>query len=173
MKRSTRNYWKILILFIIVISSYVICISLWDYIDGTRIDMKRHLFVAVIIGIVISWTTISNWKRYLKSGAEKNLTEEDLDVYQSTVLTKDISIDRIYILLKRNKITATWKFEMRNSKIIGRRGASWIFMGDRITVSKSGSEIEIESRPILRTTIMDNGSNRDSVLLIRDIIEKG
>jgi len=72
--------------------------------------------------------------------------------------------------LNSNETINKWKLEIRSSKIIGKTRISWSSWGEKIIISDLKNNILIESKPVLKTTIFDNGKNRENVLLLKRVI---
>lgn len=159
-------------LFLLYGLTFGFLMSLWHYINEGEIDFTELIFMIVFFGGIMSWFNIRSWKNLkLKSGGT-SLAEEDFKLTQSEFLSKKISNQDIYMLLTNSKMTKKWKIKITNSQILGKTRNSWGSRGEKITISNVENEIKIESKPILRTTLFDNGRNKKNVLLIKELIEK-
>ncbi|MCP4269696.1 MAG: hypothetical protein GY777_29680 [Candidatus Brocadiaceae bacterium] len=80
------------------------------------------------------------------------------------------SIDKI----KKSKILEESR---SNGKIDAKVGMTWKTFGDRIKfivtrIDENNTEIEVSSRPAIRTTLVDYGKNLENVQIIEDFIKK-
>jgi len=144
--------------------------TLWEYLDEEKINIWKQVLQGVIFGGLMSWTTITAQKRAIRKHGKKELTEDDFRVSQCESIIKEISIQEIYKLLNSNETINKWKLEIRSSKIIGKTRISWSSWGEKIIISDLKNNILIESKPVLKTTIFDNGKNRENVLLLKRVI---
>ncbi len=152
--------------------AFGLLMSLWEYLDEEKINIWKQIFQGVFFGGLMSWTTVTAQKRAIKKPGKKELTEDDFKVSQFEFITKENTIQEIYELLNSNKPLTKWKLVIKDSKIIGKTKTSWSSWGEKIVISDLGEKMKIESKPILRTTIFDNGKNKENVLLIKQLIEK-
>ena len=128
--------------------------------------------MSVFFGGIMSWTTVTAQKRTISKQGKKELTEDDFKVSQCEYISKELTIKEIYELLNRNKTTNKWKLKIKNSKIVGKTKTSWSSWSEEIIITDLKENIKIESKPVLKTTMFDNGRNRENVLLIKQLIEK-
>ena len=169
MKIVAKKYFKSFLLYGL---TFGLLMTLWDYIDEGKIDIIKLLFMSVFFGGIMSWTTVTAQKRAITKQGKKELTEDDFKVSQCESIIKEITIKEIYELLNSNETTNKWKLDIKNSKIIGKTKTSWSSWGEKIIISVLKENIKIESKPVLKTTMFDNGRNRENVLLIKQLIEK-
>ena len=64
-----------------------------------------------------------------------------------------------------------------NGKINAKAGVTWKTFGDRIEfivtrIDENSTEIEVSSRPAIRTTLVDYGKNLENVQIIEDFLKK-
>ena len=169
MKMTTKLYLKSFVLYGLI---FGLIMAVWEYIDEGKINIWKQIFQGVFFGGFMSWTTVTAQKRAIRKQGKKELTEDDFKVSQSELINDQISIQEIYALLGKNEIANKWRLKIQDSKITGKTKTSWFSRGEIITISSMKTKIKIESKPVLRTTIFDNGKNRENVLLIREMIEK-
>jgi hypothetical protein len=146
--------------------------TLWRYLDGEEINIWKQILGAVFFGGFMSWIMVTAQKRTFKKREKNELPKGDFMVSQCESITKENTIQEIYDLLTSNETINKWKLEIRDSKIIGKTKTSWLPMGEKITLSDLGEKLKIESKPVLVTTLFDNGKNRENVLLIKRLLEK-
>ncbi len=169
MKFTTKIYLR---LFLIYGLTFGFLMSLWDYMVDREINFLKSIFMIVFFGGFMSWTSVKSMKKSKQKFGGTELTEEDFNASQSELITKKKSVQEIYDLLKSNEVAKNWKLKIENSKIVGKTKVSWSSWGERIIIKDLNNKINIESKPILRTTFFDNGKNRENVLLIKELIEK-
>lgn len=146
--------------------------SLWDYIDEGEIIILKTVFMIVFFGGFMSWTSVKNMKKSKQKFKGTELTEEDFKASQSEIITKKKSIQEIYDLLKSNEVSKKWKLKIEEIKIIGKTKISWTSWGERIIITELNDKLKVESKPVLKTTIFDNGKNGENVILIKKLIEE-
>ena len=169
MKITTKLYLKSFFIYGII---FGLIMTLWEYIDEEKINLLKQIFQGVFFGGIMSWTTVTAQKRFIKKLGKKELTEDDFKVSQCESITKKNTIQEIYNLLNSNETINKWKLEIKDSKIIGKTKTSWSSWGEKIIISDLRENVKIESKPVLRTTMFDNGKNRENVLLIKRLIER-
>ena len=169
MKGLTKVYWK---LFISYGSIFGFLMSLWDYFDEGEISFYKTTFMVVFFGGFMSWTSVKSMKKSKKKFGEGELTEEDFKASQIEIIPKNKSTKEIYDLLKSDDLTKNWKLKLEKLKITGKTKVSWTSWGERITISELDEKIKIESTPMLRTVMFDNGANKGNVILLKVLIEK-
>jgi hypothetical protein len=168
MKGLTKVYWR---LFITYGSIFGFLMSLWDYFDEGEISFYKTTFMVVFFGGFMSWTSVKSMKKSKKKFGGGELTEEDFKASQIEIISKNKSISEIYDLLKSDDSTKKWKLKFEESKITGKTKVSWTSWGERITISDLNEKIKIESKPMLRTIMFDNGANKENVILLKVLIE--
>ncbi|MFO7851067.1 MAG: hypothetical protein R6U04_07075 [Bacteroidales bacterium] len=168
MTTVTRLYLKSFFVYGII---FALLMTLWEYIDEEKINIWKQIFQGAIFGGLMSWTTIRSHKQAIRKQGKKEMTEEDFKVSQSGFVNSEKSIQQIYVLLNNNDITSKWKLKIENSKIIAKTKISWSSWGEKIIISDLENIVKIESEPVLKTTMFDNGRNRENVLLIKSLIE--
>jgi hypothetical protein len=167
MKITTKLYLQS---FLINGIAFGLLTTLWRYLDGEEIDIWKQIFGGVFFGGFMSWITITTRKRLANQG-ENQPSKDNFMVSQSISLAKGKTIQEIYDLLTTNETINTWKLEIKGSKIIGKTKASWLPGGEKIMISDLGENLKIESKPVLVTTVFDNGKNQENVALIKRMIE--
>ena len=169
MKTNTRFHLK---LFFINGIIFGLLSTLWQYLDGEEIEIGKQIFKGVFFGGIMSWTIRISQKRVVRNQEQTEHTKDHFNVYQCESTTKNNSIQEVYDLLNSNQTISRWTLEIKDSKIIGKTKTSWLPRGEKIIISDLGENLRIESKPVLITTIFDNGKNRENVLLIKRLIEK-
>jgi hypothetical protein len=76
--------------------------------------------------------------------------------------------------IKRSKIT---KEDRINGKIDAKGGITWKTFGDKIEfnlnkINEAHTEVELSSRPVLRTTLVDYGKNLQNVQIIEEFLKE-
>jgi hypothetical protein len=168
MKQVTKLYLRS---FFMCGLTFGLLMTIWEYIDAEKISIWKQIIQGVIFGAFMSWFTVRSQIKTISKNGKEQLTEEDFKTTQFKSIDKKIAINEIYELLKCNELTKNWKIKIDNSKIVGRTKITWLAWGEKIKISVLSDAIIIESKPILRTTLLDNGKNRNNVLLIEKIIE--
>ncbi len=169
MKITTKLYLKSFFIYGII---FGLIMTLWEYIDEEKINLWKQVFQGAFFGVFMSWTTVTAQKRAMRKYGKNELTEEDFKVSQFESINTENSIQEIYDLLNSHETINKWKLEIKGSKVIGKTKTSWSSWGEKIIISDMGENIKIESKPVLKTTMFDNGKNRENVFLIKRIIEK-
>lgn len=146
--------------------------TLWRYLDGEEIEIWKQIFGGVFFGGFMSWITGTAQKRAFRKQGQTELTKDNFMVSQCESITKENTLQEIYDVLTSNETINKWKLEIKGSKIIGKTKTSWLPMGEKIIISDLGEKLKIESKPVLITTVFDNGKNRENVLLIKRLLEK-
>ncbi|MCY1636499.1 hypothetical protein [Marinifilum sp. D737] len=170
MKVTTKLYLKSFFIYGII---FGLIMTLWEYIDEEKINLWRQVFQGVFFGGFMSWATVTAHKRAMRKYGKNELTEEDFKVSQCDYIIKENSIQEIYDLMNHHEAINKWKIEIKGSNVIGKTKTSWSSWGEKIIISDLGENIKIESKPVLKTTMFDNGKNRENVLLIKELIGKG
>ena len=168
MKITTKLYLKSFFIYGIV---FGLLMYLLEY-DEEKINIWKQILQGVLFGGVMTWITVTSQKRAIRKQGKKELTEDDFKVSQCEFIAKKNTIQEIYDLLNSDETINKWKLKIKDSKIIGKTKTSWSSWGEKIIISDSIDNIKIESKPILKTTMFDNGKNRENVLLIKRLIEK-
>lgn len=169
MKAKTKQYLK---LFLISGFSYGLMMSLWDFLDEGTVNIWSSLFQAVFFGSIMSWITIKAHENALRKFGKTDLTDDDFKISYCEFIEQDKSIQDIYNLLENNDQVEHWKLKIKNSKILGKTNRSWNSWGEKIKISRVDDKIRLESKPLWRTVMFDNGINRGNVILLRHILEK-
>ena len=145
---------------------------MWQYLDEGKIDTWKQILGGVIFGGLMSWIIRTSQKRVLKKKGETALGKDHLVVSHRESIPNKYTIDEIYDLLNSHQTMNKWKLEIKGLKIIGKTKTSWLPRGEKIIISDEGEVLTIESKPVLITTIFDDGKNKENVLLIKRLIEK-
>ncbi len=146
--------------------------SLWDYISEGGINFLKTTFMIIFFGGFMAWISVKSMKKSKKKFGSEELTDEDFKASQVEIISKTKSVKEIHDLLKSNELTKNWKLNYNELKISGRTKLSWASWGERITISEWNDKLKIESKPLLRTTLFDNGTNKGNVSLLKRLIEK-
>lgn len=169
MKAKTKQYLK---LFLISGLSYGLLMSLWDFLDEGVVYIWSSLFQAAFFGSIMSWITIKAHVNTLRKFGKTELTEDDFKVSYYEFINKQKSIQDIYALLENEKQVNSWSFKIKHFKIVGKTNRSWSSWGEKIIITSIDDKIKIESKPLWKTVMFDNGINRGNVILLKHIIEK-
>jgi hypothetical protein len=169
MKMTTKIYLKLFLAYGLMLGLFM---SFWDYIADGEFSIMKTIFMIVFFGGFMSWTSVKSMKKFKQKSGGAELTEDDFQVSQSEIITKNKPIHEIYDLLKSNVETKNWKLKIENSKITGKTKISWTSWGERIIITELNDKLKIESKPVFKMTMFDIGKNGENVFLIKGLIEK-
>ncbi|MFS4455516.1 hypothetical protein [Maribacter sp. 2304DJ31-5] len=146
-------------------------IVFWNYTGSGKISLEEKVFIVLAIWLTSSissvYIQIESLKRIKNS---KLLTKEDFKMCQTKLLKKSIPIENALQVLRSNKVTEKWNFKIIDSEIYG-KSKMWIGLcGENLKIGFFVNQITIQSRPVLRTTIFDNGKNLRNVKAIKKIL---
>ena len=169
MKILTKLY---LVTFLVFAVGYFFIHSLMYIFFDVTIDLWSHVFSIVLVGGASTLGIMIAHKQAVRRQKYTHPTEADFNVHQSESVYTDMSIQNIYDVLKNNDKTNKWKLTIDNSIITGKTKRSKGSWGEKIKIENHDGLIKIESSPLLRIAIFDNGRNLYNVNLIRNLIEK-
>lgn len=133
----------------------------------------RGVFVGVFFGGMMAAVLDIMHTMGLKSrGFDPDVVGVGVDVRETIEipLPPEQALARCRDALERTRVTKV-RVDPASATVKGRGRMSWASLGEevkcRVEPAGGGSRVEIRSRPVLRTTLVDYGKNRQNVERIR------
>ncbi|MBD0849420.1 hypothetical protein [Maribacter arenosus] len=148
-----------------------IALFLWNSFDTENMNFETKVYIIVTAWVITSVSSAFSQIKSVERLKNSKLTTKDFSVFQTEYLNQNIPIDYIFQLLKSNEITKRWALTIHKSMIRGKTNITISSWGEKVKIKSSDNKIIIESKPVLRTAVFDNGKNLKNVKLIKKIIE--
>lgn len=149
--------------------------GLIDYIfDGTY-DLQKIVFRMVFFGGFMSLGFGLSQIYGLKKIGVKEFTADNLSVRQTRVVLSNLGIQDLFSKLKADPETQKLETAENGNLIIFKTSLSMWSWGEKVTiharkVSDTTTEYVIESRPKMRTHMVDSGRNLRNVMRIEELM---
>jgi hypothetical protein len=167
MNALTKRYFISFFYFAIIYGLIMLLIQL--LLD--KIDWLSIVIISVFFGGFMSWGLVATHKKALQNLKKEPLTDDDFAVKRTEYLANSISIEKALQLLSTNELTKSWNLKVKDSTIFGKTKRSKGSWGERIQIVFYDGNISITSKPLLFTTLFDNGKNIDNVNVVKAIIQ--
>jgi hypothetical protein len=134
------------------------------------------ILIGSVFGLVMAVTmTIVLTRELKRRGFDPDGELPDMDARETIAvpLPPELALARCQTVLEQMKVRAV-RTDSASAMVRGRGPMTWASCGERIECrvhpAEQGSQVEIRSRPILRTTLVDYGRNRENVEHVRALL---
>jgi len=154
---------------------FALIMTLFDLFEGEGFNVVKFLFHAVFFGGVMSIFLVSMHKSRLRKKGITEFTADNLKVLQLRVVKSKTSIEELASLLRLDSNLGKMKYTRSENEINLSSRVSWYSWGEKIQIKKLSSkngefEYEIQSKPIVSTTLVDYGKNLENVNRIEALL---
>ena len=172
MKPISRLY---LMIFLIMGLPFAILMALFDYVFHDEFIIYKFLAHFVFFGASMSLFLVYYTKKSLKKKGIKEFTSEALNVKQFRVITSTISKQVLLNRLGNDPIYGKMYIIEKENGFVIKTKLSWHSWGETINIIINDMNTEtqsfhISSQPIIPTTLIDYGKNKDNIDGIEKII---
>ena len=115
-------------------------------------------------------------KRELRKRGISEFTHTNLNVHQLTEIISDLSMNELIDKLKKDNNFKSMTIKKVDNGIILKSGIKLTSWGEKIQITESKNEnddriLKISSKPILKSTLVDYGQNKENVDRITKLIK--
>lgn len=168
----TKLYIKV---FLLTGIPYGTLMFIFDWFDGQSFNPVKWFFMSVFFGMTMSVTLVSSHRYKLKMSGILDLTDKNLNTFQSKNITSEFPPEVVLQKLKTTPFTAKMQISEMTNGIMLTSGFSWKSWGEVIQIipisqKDSGFAYQITSRPKVKATLVDYGKNLENIQLMEKII---
>jgi len=160
--------WLYIKMFLVFGLGYGLLMTAIDPLLGSSFQLSQFLFRTIVFGGLMSLTLVSIHLVSLRSKGVRNFTPDNLKVTQKRSIESPLNKKQLVEKIKTDFILNAMKITETENEVKLKSDMTLTSWGDLISIrvdDEFGSlhHYEIVSKPILKTTLLDYGSNYEHV----------
>ena len=167
-----RLYLKI---FLVFGPGFAICMAIVDWLTGDGFHWAEFMTRMIIFGGLMTLVLVSIHIAELRAEGIKKFTNDNISSTQKRAVVSPLSKEQLIQKIATDPVLGAMKINETEHGVILKSGMTVSTWGDRISIEEvTGNgvshEYKIVSKPILKSTLLDYGSNYSHVTRLEKLM---